>query len=379
MKAKQIIIICMVFFVFCSCGNNKNGIYNNVDFGPNISISENYAFREKDGRLYCWDFNSNSYDIFCSQPECKHQTISENPNSKCTAVVPKENYSYNYAFIFNDRLYSICSGVLNEFLIYEADTDGQNRKLRFTAEVSISSMVFPKLIEGKLIFVGSKFDTDNPQKMTEHYLLCTVDLSDFSFKNYGEIGIANETILGTESLYYCDNKIYYQHSDYSGTSSRSTIEYIDAKDSDVRSIFKTNNDNVNVWQYYNDKIIFVASSNNETHSSIYAFDINENKNNLLFEHDGYLSNLYINGNKVFYMFSSYEDNIYKQGAGVYDIESSKDKSVYFTDDEYVSFLGHSAKRHIVCYQNADKNGYGLLSNDDFWNLELKKADVIFEQ
>lgn len=155
MKIKALIVMTMTAaaLLLPSCGKQPDktsdaNVNEPVEFGANITVSDSYAFRENDGRLYLWDLKTNSYEIFCTQPDCKHQTAAENADTKCSAVAPKEGYFYNYAFLYNDTLYSICTGELNEFLIYTADTDGMNRKLAFTAELSLCTMVNPVLDGG---------------------------------------------------------------------------------------------------------------------------------------------------------------------------------------------------------------------------------------
>lgn len=183
---------------------------------------------------------TNSYEIFCTQPDCKHQTAAENADTKCSAVAPKEGYFYNYAFLYNDTLYSICTGELNEFLIYTADTDGMNRKLAFTAELSLCTMVNPVLDGGRLFFVGSEFEMNDTDSvgLRENYSLCSVDLSDFSFEKYMDIGTANETVIGKKSLLLYKNKIYFQHSEYSENSVHSAVECYDIDGSERMTVLE---------------------------------------------------------------------------------------------------------------------------------------------
>lgn len=379
MNRIALVIIIVVSLLFSSCEKEENKS-ENFEFNANIAVSDSYAFRENEGRIYLWDLKNNRYEIFCTQPDCKHQTISENPNTKCSAIVPKEGYFCNYAFIYNDKIYSVCTGELNEFLIYEADTDGLNRKLVFTADVSFSSSVFPSLIGSKLVFVGSKFDTDDikTQNMKEHYLLCTVDLSDFSFKNYAEIGVANETIIGKESLSFYKNRIYFQHSEYTENNANSTVEYIDI-DSLERKIILEVDKSINVWQYDGGKMLYVVSDYGDTHSQVYSYDLDRDKSEMLFEQDNYLSDIYMCGDKIFYMYSITDDEKSIRGAGVYDISNGENVTDDFDNDLYVSILGHTLNGHLIHYQNFERDSFGILSDEDFWNLRFEKAKFKFDQ
>ena len=106
MKIKALIVMTMTAaaLLLPSCGKQPDktsdaNVNEPVEFGANITVSDSYAFRENDGRLYLWDLKTNSYEIFCTQPDCKHQTAAENADTKCSAVAPKEGYFYNYAIL----------------------------------------------------------------------------------------------------------------------------------------------------------------------------------------------------------------------------------------------------------------------------------------
>lgn len=343
MKIKALIVMTMTAaaLLLPSCGKQPDktsdaNVNEPVEFGANITVSDSYAFRENDGRLYLWDLKTNSYEIFCTQPDCKHQTAAENADTKCSAVAPKEGYFYNYAFLYNDTLYSICTGELNEFLIYTADTDGMNRKLAFTAELSLCTMVNPVLDGGRLFFVGSEFEMNDTDSvgLRENYSLCSVDLSDFSFEKYMDIGTANETVIGKKSLLLYKNKIYFQHSEY---------------------------------------------SENSVHSAVECYDIDGGGTEVLFKRDGYVSDVCMIGNRVFYMYSTADGKSEIRSAGVFDTSDGKDLTTEFDGDVYVSVLGHTSNGHLIHYQDSERDSFGLLSDEDFWSLKFENADFKFEQ
>lgn len=386
MKIKALTVMIVVSLIMSSCvkqtdKTSDSNVNETVEFGANMTVSDSYAFRENEGRLYLWDLKTNSYEIFCTQPDCKHQTVAENADTKCSATVPKEGYFYNYAFLYDDKLYSICTGELNEFLIYTADTDGMNRKLAFTADLSLCSMVNPVLDSGRLFFVGSEFEMNDVGSvgLQEKYSLCSVDLSNFSFEKYMDIGTANETVIGKKSLLLYKNKIYFQHSEYSENSVHSAVECYDIDGSEQTTVLETE-DSVNVWQCEDGKIIYIVSENDSSHSRVCSYDLDSyNKTEILLERDGYVSNVCMIGNKVFFMYSTADSENEIRGAGVFDMSNKDDKTVEFDNDVYVSIVGNTSNGHLIHYQDSERDNFGILSDKDFWNLKFEDADFKFEQ
>lgn len=370
-----------VCLLFSSCGKkgNKNEVQNgDVEFYGRTSISDNYAFEENEDKLYLWDLKNNAYEIFCSQPDCKHLTVAEDPNTKCTAVLPKKDYHFDYAFIYNDKLYTFCSYNINEFLVYISDTDGMNRKLAFTSDISFSDMTSPALVDGKLAFVGREIDTGSSGILDgdteEQYYLCVLDLSDMTLEKYTDIGLASETFIGRESLNIYKNKIYFDHCEYTEDSAHSTVEYFDTESSERKTVIE-DDANINVWGYEDGKMIYVVSTDNGTHSQVCTYDLEEEKTETLLEGDKYFSDVYISGDKIFCQYSTYPDDETEiRSAGVYDKSGKEIASVDFDEDVYISVMGHTSNGHLIHYQNATSTKSGIISDDAFWSLDLENGD-----
>lgn len=346
MKIKALIVMTMTAaaLLLPSCGKQPDktsdaNVNEPVEFGANITVSDSYAFRENDGRLYLWDLKTNSYEIFCTQPDCKHQTAAEN-----------------------------------------ADTDGMNRKLAFTAELSLCTMVNPVLDGGRLFFVGSEFEMNDTDSvgLRENYSLCSVDLSDFSFEKYMDIGTANETVIGKKSLLLYKNKIYFQHSEYSENSVHSAVECYDIDGSERMTVLEME-DSVNVWQCNGGKMLYVVSDDDDSHSQVCSYDLDGGGTEVLFKRDGYVSDVCMIGNRVFYMYSTADGKSEIRSAGVFDTSDGKDLTTEFDGDVYVSVLGHTSNGHLIHYQDSERDSFGLLSDEDFWSLKFENADFKFEQ
>lgn len=306
--------------------------------------------------------------------------LQKTPIQNARLSLQKRGTFYNYAFLYNDTLYSICTGELNEFLIYTADTDGMNRKLAFTAELSLCTMVNPVLDGGRLFFVGSEFEMNDTDSvgLRENYSLCSVDLSDFSFEKYMDIGTANETVIGKKSLLLYKNKIYFQHSEYSENSVHSAVECYDIDGSERMTVLEME-DSVNVWQCNGGKMLYVVSDDDDSHSQVCSYDLDGGGTEVLFKRDGYVSDVCMIGNRVFYMYSTADGKSEIRSAGVFDTSDGKDLTTEFDGDVYVSVLGHTSNGHLIHYQDSERDSFGLLSDEDFWSLKFENADFKFEQ
>lgn len=373
--AKTILAAVAAALLLCSCGKTKTeSTIETTDFCANAAVSDGYVFRVDNERLNLWDTQSNTYDIFCSQPNCKHKTLAEDKNSACTAVAPDKDQEIRYAFIYKNSLYMICAGDLNETLIYKSDKDGQNRKLYLTLDITLCSLTDPTFSEGLLAFVGSEYVTDSKANMQENYSLCSVDLNTKQFQNYGEVGKANESLVARNSLHINNECIYFQLCEYTENSQHNKIQYIDIGDNTKYSGYLLDSDEaVNVWQYADDKIVYVISDNNETHSKVCTMNFEGDDQQQLFEADGYISDVYLSGERCFYFFSKTDAEKEVRGAAVYDTNSQQTLEYQFAENEWLTVLGHTTNGFLLYSQNGENEALELCSDDDFWDLKFEKA------
>lgn len=233
---------------------------------------------------------------------------------------------------------------------------------------------------GRLFFVGSEFEMNDTDSvgLRENYSLCSVDLSDFSFEKYMDIGTANETVIGKKSLLLYKNKIYFQHSEYSENSVHSAVECYDIDGSERMAVLEME-DSVNVWQCNGGKMLYVVSDDDDSHSQVCSYDLDGGGTEVLFKRDGYVSDVCMIGNRVFYMYSTADGKSEIRSAGVFDTSDGKDLTTEFDGDVYVSVLGHTSNGHLIHYQDSERDSFGLLSDEDFWSLKFENADFKFEQ
>lgn len=380
MRIKPLVLMTAVNIFLCSCARTNNNSESCTYFGANISVCDDYAFRTdaNDNKLYLWDLNSGEYSIYCSLPDCQHQTVTENKNTKCCAVAPEENYSCNYAFIYNDRLYSIFTGKLNEFVVYEADKDGQNRRQVYESDISICTFDFPVLSDGKFVFIGSEFDTQSIDT-TENLFLCVLDFSDFTLEKKSQLGTTDETYILPQSMGVINNKIYFEHTENADGNAHTTFESIDISTNEKEQILENDGGNLCVWQYDGGNVIYNIATDNDTHSAVYSLDINNNESTLLFEMEGYASSIYKDDTKVFYMSTADANRNEIRTACVYNLDTKNTSQIEFDNDTYLYICGRTGKKHLIQYQNSDRNSFGILDNEDFWNLNFDKANFCFEQ
>lgn len=378
---KQIFAILLSAILLSSCSNQADKVpnANGVTFGANITVSENYAFRVQDELLYLWDLDNNSYNVFCSQPNCKHQTLDQNKESKCTAIAPKIDSDINYTFLYNDKLYKICRGYLNETLVYESQKDGSGEKLCCTLPVVFSEMCFPCLNQGRLAFVGSTTELDEKEKVSIKLSLCLLDFSDFNFENLLDLGALNETFISANSLYLDEQGIYYEISKVKNNIEETTVKYLKIKDKTEKNLINESKNNLCVWQYLDDSMIYNVAYNNETESVVYSYNLKSNEHSKLFEFDGYVYSIYKDNDKIFFLYSLKKGEKEFPGAGVYDAKNNSFNTKDFSEDLFVNMVGNTSDKHLIHYQNSQMDSFGMLSDKDFWNLDFEKADFKFEQ
>ena len=354
-----------------------------VKFEGNLAICGEYAFRSSamnNDLLYFWDLESGSYEVFCAQPDCKHQTYSENPDTKCTAASP-DGTIYDYAFTYNNKLYSICSSNLNEFIIYEADTDGLNRKKVFTSESSFSTMIYPYFIDGNLVFVGTKYNVDDlgNQNFTGEYYLCSLNFDDWSYTELADLGEENKVIFSMNSLYIYENNVYI------GLIENNDDEYIskymsyDLSGNSSKKLIKTDDD-LGIDSYFDSEMLYSLLDDNDN-SKVYSFDLNSQESELLFEIDRYVYEVYKKDDDVFCLYDyGASDSTEISGALVYSLKNNEiTLEKEFDDDFYLGIEAHISDVHIILYQNSEQDSFGILSDEDFWSLNFENAQFCFEQ
>lgn len=375
--------------LFSSCGNSdKNSDSDStesseVKFNGNLAICGEYAFDNptmNNDLLFFMDFESGSYEVFCAQPDCKHQTYSENPDTKCTAASPY-GMMYHYAFTYNDELYSICHSNLNEFIIYEADTDGLNRKKVFTSEISFSTMIYPYFIDGNLVFVGTRYNVDDleTQNITGEYYLCVLNFDDWTYKELADLGEENKVIFSMNSLYIYDNNVYIGFQEVVSDEYLSKFMSCDMSGNSSEELFKSDK-NLVINNYIDDEVLYTLSDDNNI-SKAYSLDLNSEESELLFESDRYVYELYRKDDDIFYIYS-YEnsDSTETRGVRLYSLKNNEiTLEKEFDDDFYLGIEAHISDVHIILYQNSEQDSFGILSDEDFWSLNFENAQFCFEQ
>lgn len=369
--------------------NKKSYDENNTEFKFNLTFSDNYAFRVVDNRLYFWDTLNNTYNIFCSQPNCKHQTLEENLKSTCTAVPAVPEYNYYYAFICHDRLYSIYSLKVNEFLIYESDIDGSNKKLFYTADVSMNNLCYPLFRQNKLFFLAEKYDIQKAlnNDFSCNYSLCMIDFSDRSFKEIKKFDNLNQLYI-FPNIYLNDNLLYYQYAYYDDLSINENehdsdvqensyifFESVNIDSKKVRKIFNFVNEDFYAWECQDKNVIYNIYNEKKNRSKVYLMNLASEKSELLFEEENDINYIFKLDNLILYEASdSNHRNIC-----VYDMKS-KDKKVHKLElDEYLYFYGKSGDNMLMQFQKGDKNKMGSIPIKDLFELNFNNITYVADQ
>lgn len=125
-----VIILITVLIIFLSINSKKsktegNGMFTSYYgwFNDKIAFVPDQANQDV---MYVHDLVSGQSTALCNQPDCKHQSFEQNPETKCTAVPPKD-YKWYHAFYYDDKIYEVFEST-NRFVIFSAEKDGANRK-----------------------------------------------------------------------------------------------------------------------------------------------------------------------------------------------------------------------------------------------------------
>ncbi|MCD7742424.1 MAG: hypothetical protein LUI06_09490 [Ruminococcus sp.] len=348
-----------------------------------MTISDDYAFTSStlnNDLLYCWDLNSESFDVFCSKPDCKHETYSENNNTSCSAASPGGSF-YVYSFLYNESLYSICYSNVNEFTVIKSNTDGTNKKNVLECDITFSTVGFPSFCDGKLLFIGEVFNTDNLESsdVDGEYSLCLLDLDELSYEKIADVGKENECIIGNKSLYLYNDKAYISYSEMNDDSYSDTFESFDLSDGQKTEILKMDS-NINISGYDENTMLYSIYDDSNI-SYIYKLDLETNDKEEILECDGTAYSIYMDDDRLFYLCNtSNSDGTDKRGATIYSLKDKKiTKECEFADDQYVYINGRNSSKYIILYQNSEQDSFGILSDEDFWNLDFENAHFCFEQ
>lgn len=185
MRKKVIIsLICIfsaaaiVVFIFIITNRLFKSDESFGSFTPYGWFGENFALTPENEIMYVKDFTSGECAALCNQPNCGHKSLNDDPNSKCTAVPPKDFYWSN-AFYYDDNIYEIFTAT-NRLTICKASKDGSNRNNIIVSEDYQAESDTAVICENKLIFLASNMIVDESAEVDYTYYLLCFDIADNS-------------------------------------------------------------------------------------------------------------------------------------------------------------------------------------------------------
>lgn len=110
MKIKALIVMTMTAaaLLLPSCGKQPDktsdaNVNEPVEFGANITVSDSYAFRENDGRLYLWDLKTNSYRFSAHSPIVSIRPLQKTPIQNARLSLQKRGTFITMLFFITIR------------------------------------------------------------------------------------------------------------------------------------------------------------------------------------------------------------------------------------------------------------------------------------
>ncbi len=167
-------------------------------------FGESFALTPENDIMYVKDFTSGECAALCTQPNCTHESLNDDPNSKCTAVPPKDFYWSN-AFYYDDNVYEIFTAT-NRLTICKASKDGSSRSNLIVSEDYQVELNTSVICENKLIFLASNMIVDESAAIDYTYYLLCYDIADNSLDVL--MDFSEQTKFSFLGAYMYDDTVY---------------------------------------------------------------------------------------------------------------------------------------------------------------------------
>ena len=272
--------------------------------------------------------------IFLYQPDCKHQSFEQNPETKCTAVPPKD-YKWYHAFYYDDKIYEVFEST-NRFVIFSAEKDGANRK-----EIILSEEFNPSWYVGNqltlcgdtLIFPGENIQMNsNGETVETTVYLLQVNLSDKTIKKVADLtDLPKFQFVGA----YVYNDVVHCQLVF-----KDNIIVYSCNDGKLNEVYS--NKLMGICSFGKEGFWFAknkSENNNET-DCIMFFDIVNKSLEKYCDVSGYVYGLCNNENSIFY----YSDST---AEGTYNINNVR--TIYYSDRDNT----------YVCLKSTEKKVWDL--------------------
>lgn len=300
-------------------------------FTPYGWFGESFALTPENDIMYVKDFTSGECAALCDQPNCGHENLNDDPNSKCTAVPPKDLY-WNSAFYYDESIYEIFTAT-NRLTVCKASNDGSNRTEIAASEEYQAESDTAVICENKLIFLASNMTVDESAEVELTYYLLSFDLADNSLNVITDLGGKKEFNFLGAYMYgdtvYCRLKFEEDSGIYS------------CKNGKLEKVYA--NDLMGICSFAEKGFYFSVYDSDEPEaesSAIYFYDINKKSAEKFCDASGYINSLCPCDGGVYYCADSSFD-------GTFDEKNIK--TVYYSD----------GGRSVKCLENTESLKWDL--------------------
>lgn len=317
-------IIAVLFY------NKKTDFFSTGEFTLYGWYSNTYALCQENGIMCVKDYSTGECTAFCTQPDCTHQKIENDPNSKCTAVPPKD-YLWYHAFNHNDYVYEIFFST-NKTLIYRAEKDGTNRvEIASSDKFQPDYDILPVLSDTKLIFLASSLEIDNDTaEIVEHKYLIELDLSNSKLSIISDL--SSQLPFKFMSTYVYENKVYVL------LRFEDRVSLLCCEDSELREVYS--NTSIGIGRLNNNGLIFSIINEDGTSKEIDVFSVADSSVTKICDVSGYVNSIWKYNDGVFFCTDSSAD-------GTFDIGNTK--KIFYNE----------GKNTTECIRNTDNKKWDL--------------------
>lgn len=301
--------------------------------------------------------------VLCDKPNCKHD------NNDCNALF--KDYAVHLSAIYNDRLFIVIEEEDRNFVLYEADVNGSNRK-KFVTLGKLQGSFDYLFLDNYLIIQYSKtYDMENIDSVAMELLeepISGVAIINLKEQEVDYIPEKTDYEGGIQRIHMYEDKVYYSYLymdieydfldfenidfDYVANHTFYRIYSYDISSGTESTLYEGQNIYV---EEINEEYAIIREYMNEKNVRIYAFNLLNQEEELIIEGRIY-GNCIIDGDKLVYLSYSSED-----------VEAEEELSHFFYYYDLISkesFYIGVAKKDVIASTELFLGDYAYILYDD---------------
>lgn len=380
-----ILIFLLVFFLVLK--NKRKDFTGKVKGDPFTSYSDLGITRFIDDDLLQFsDAATGKKIVLCDKPNCKHDNNECNANFKDHAVY--------LSAIYNDRLFIVIEEEDRNFVLYEADVNGNNRK-EIVSLGKLQGSFDYLIIDNYLVMQYSKtYDMENTDSIAMELLeepISGIAIINLKEQEVDYIPEKVDYEGGIQRIHMYEDKVYYSYLymdieydfldfenidfDYVADHTFYRIYSYDISSGTESILYEGQNIYV---EEINEEYAIIREAMNEENVRIYVFNLLNQEKELIIEGRIY-GNCIIDGDKLVYLSSS-TDNIETEAElshsfYYFDLISKESFYIGVAEDDVIAiaelFLGDYA--YISYDDEIGDSRHGCILKEDFYKGDFDKV------